>query len=177
MNTDTPRTDEWETYCDECYYHLWRVRKRHEKGFNDGYHVHNGDEAKDLCKTLNNLERELAEAREEIDQLKSQLTKTHGSVTISRNGYVEELEKQRDGLAEELDNLKQSILNLSHPNMKLILIDIAEVREQRDRLADAMREMWTFIEEDDYGSLNTPAFSAAIKKYKQALDDVKGESQ
>jgi len=33
---------------------------------------------------------------EEIEQLKSQLTQTRGAVTISRNGYVQELEQQRD---------------------------------------------------------------------------------
>ena len=89
---------------------------------------------------VSKLGRELTKSREEIDQLKSQLTKTHGCVTISRNGYVQEIE------------------------------------QQRDTLADAMREMWPFIEEEDYGSMNTPAFSAAIKKYKQALDEVKGGS-
>lgn len=55
--------------------------------------------------------------------------------------------------------------------------DLTQAREQRDTLADAMREMWPFIEEDDWGTMNTPAFSAAIKKYKQAIDEVKGESR
>lgn len=54
--------------------------------------------------------------------------------------------------------------------------ELAAVTAQRDRLAEAMREMWPFIEEDDYGTLNAPAFGAAIKKYKQSLDAVKGAS-
>ena len=38
--------------------------------------------------------------------------------------------KQRDMLAGELDALKQSILDLSHPNMKLLLEERNEAREQ-----------------------------------------------
>jgi hypothetical protein len=50
--------------------------------------------------------------------------------------------------------------------------ELAEAREQRDRLAEALREMWPFIEEDDLGPMNTPAFGAAIHKYKQALAEL-----
>ena len=39
---------------------------------------------------------------EEVGQLKSRLTQTQGAVTISRNGYVQELEQQRDRLAEAI---------------------------------------------------------------------------
>lgn len=63
---DTPRPDEWETYCDECYYHLWRVRRKNERGFNDGYHVHNGNEAKALVDLLNKQDSELTAARAEM---------------------------------------------------------------------------------------------------------------
>jgi chromosome segregation ATPase len=45
---------------------------------------------------------------EEVGQLKSRLTQTHGSVTISRNGYVQELEQQRDRLVEALLELRNS---------------------------------------------------------------------
>ena len=72
--TDTPRTDEWETYCDECYYHLWRVRRKNERGFNDGYHVHNGDEARALVDLLNKQDSELAAVTEQRDRLAKDLT-------------------------------------------------------------------------------------------------------
>lgn len=58
----------------------------------------------------------------------------------SRIYAVQEAEEQRDRLAEELDALKQSILDLSHPNMKLLLEERNEAREQRDRLAEAIRK-------------------------------------
>jgi hypothetical protein len=60
---------EWECYCDEWYYHLWRVRRKHERGFDHGYHVQNKDEAEGLRDLLNQFERELAEAREHAEQL------------------------------------------------------------------------------------------------------------
>jgi hypothetical protein len=78
--------------------------------------------------------------------------------------FARQLERERDRLAEELDALKQSMLDLSHPNMKLLLEERNEARtssvcthgtttasaqgwalkheavtEQRDRLAEALR--------------------------------------
>jgi hypothetical protein len=55
---------EWETFCDISYYHLWRVRRKNERGFNDGYHLQNGEEAKALVELLNRLERERVECGE-----------------------------------------------------------------------------------------------------------------
>jgi len=55
---------------------------------------------------------ELTEQRdslaEVIEQLKSQLTQTQGTVTISRNGYVQELEQQRDRLAVALHEIAEA---------------------------------------------------------------------
>jgi len=45
---------------------------------------------------------------EEITQIKSQLTQTIRAVTISRNGYVQELEQQRDRLAVALERLEKT---------------------------------------------------------------------
>lgn len=78
--TPTPETDQWEAYCDEWYYHMWRLRRKTERGWHDGFHIHTGDEAKGLCDLLNNLERELTavtkerdEAREQRDRLQAAL--------------------------------------------------------------------------------------------------------
>ena len=62
-------SETWETFCDESYYHMWRVRKRHERGFNDGFHINNREEAIALCELLNKIERELAEAKAQLDKL------------------------------------------------------------------------------------------------------------
>jgi hypothetical protein len=61
--SDTPRHDEWETYCDECYYHMWRVRRKNERGFNDGFHLQNGEGARQLVELLNKQDSELTAAR------------------------------------------------------------------------------------------------------------------
>ena len=42
----------------------------------------------------------------EVEQLKLQLTRTQGCVTISRNGYVQDLERQRDMLADALECIR-----------------------------------------------------------------------
>ena len=57
---------EWETFCDECYYHMWRVRRKGERHFDDGFHVNNRKEAQGLVELLNGLERERDEAREPL---------------------------------------------------------------------------------------------------------------
>ena len=64
---------EWETFCDRSYYDLWRVRRKNERGFNDGYHVHNGEEARALVDLLNGIERERDEAREQVKDLAAEV--------------------------------------------------------------------------------------------------------
>jgi hypothetical protein len=58
---------EWETFCDISYYHLWRVRRKNERGFNDGYHLQNGEEAQALVELLNRLERERDEVTKDLE--------------------------------------------------------------------------------------------------------------
>ena len=58
---------------------------------------------------------------EEVGQLKSRLTQTMGAVTISRNGYVQELEEQRDRLAEALRELCIALLTDKSPDITDLL--------------------------------------------------------
>jgi hypothetical protein len=62
---------EWETFCDVCYYDLWRVRRKDERGFNDGFHLQHGKEAKELVELLNKLER--GEANAKLQEVSSKL--------------------------------------------------------------------------------------------------------
>jgi hypothetical protein len=55
-------SDEWETFCDVGYYHMWRLRRKTERGWNDGFHINTKAEAEGLCELLNKLERERDEA-------------------------------------------------------------------------------------------------------------------
>ena len=71
---------EWETFCDESYYHLWRVRRKSERNFNDGFHVQDGKEAAALVELLNRLERERDEAREALREIQAAEWKTSGEL-------------------------------------------------------------------------------------------------
>jgi len=62
-------SDQWETFCDVGYYHMWRLRRITERGWNDGFHINTKAEAEGLCELLNKLEGELTEAREQRDRL------------------------------------------------------------------------------------------------------------
>ena len=60
-------SDQWETFCDVGYYHMWRLRRKTERGWNDGFHINTKAEAEGLCELLNKLERELTEALSDLE--------------------------------------------------------------------------------------------------------------
>jgi len=79
---------EWETFCDISYYHLWRVRRKNERGFNDGYHLQNGEEAQALVELLNRLERECVEVTKDLE-FRRELYKV-------QEQYLETARRERD---------------------------------------------------------------------------------
>ncbi len=87
-------SDQWETFCDVGYYHMWRLRLKTERGWNDGFHINTRDEAEGLCELLNKLEREVAEAKEQCSNLDDQVS---AAMMVIRG-----LERERDRLAEAL---------------------------------------------------------------------------
>jgi len=90
-------SDQWETFCDVGYYHMWRLRRVTERGWNDGFHINTRDEAKALCGLLNKLEREVAETKEQCSNLDDQVS--------SAMMVIRGLERERDearGCAEVL---------------------------------------------------------------------------
>ncbi len=56
-------SDRWETFCDVGYYHMWRLRLKTERGWNDGFHINTKTEAEGLCELLNKLEGEVERER------------------------------------------------------------------------------------------------------------------
>lgn len=95
-------SDTWETFCDDSYYHMWCLRKIGQRGFNNGFHINNRDEATVLCELLNKMGRELAEAKFDLQ------------------------------FRRELYALQTK--------------ELGEAREQRDRLAEALREAWLLMD-------------------------------
>ena len=79
----------------------------------------------------------------EVEHLKSQLTQTQGCVTISRNGYVQELERELAEAREEIKMLKTN-LEISFRQTEQAVQDRAEehktITAQCDRLAEALKE-------------------------------------
>ncbi len=94
---ETRMSDQWETFCDVGYYHMWRLRRKTERGWNDGFHINTRDEAEGLCELLNKLEREVAEAKEQCSNLDDQVS--------SAMMVIRGLERERDRLAEALREL------------------------------------------------------------------------
>lgn len=64
-------------------------------------------DARDFGKMQYTLLETIDELKDQRDQLKVLLIKEHGCVTISRNGYIEELEQQRDQLTHELAEARE----------------------------------------------------------------------
>ena len=52
-----------------------------------------------------------------------------------------------------------------------------EARGQRDQLAESMRKMWPFIEEDYYPNCSTPPFADAVAEYRSALAELEGGAE
>jgi hypothetical protein len=106
----TPKTDQWETYCDECYYHMWRLRRKTERGWHDGFHIHTGEEAKGLCDLLNNLERELAEARGQANDMREKWL-AKGLCCEHLGAELHEAINQRDEARGQRDRLAAKALH------------------------------------------------------------------
>jgi hypothetical protein len=124
-------SDQWETFCDVGYYHMWRLRRKPERGWHDGFHINTGEEAKGLCETLNKLERERDRLAKVCDQYSEDeiLCKLH------------KVTEQRDRLADQIE--------ANHKGTLMLERMVYQLREQRDRLAEALRMITTF----DYSDL------------------------
>jgi uncharacterized coiled-coil DUF342 family protein len=100
---DTQKTDEWETYCDECYYHMWRVRRKNERGFDDGFHLQNGNEANQLVELLNKQDDELTTVTEQRDRLAEACDQYSEDEILCK---LQEITEQRDRLATILQGIR-----------------------------------------------------------------------
>jgi len=72
----------WETYCDVSYYHMWRLRRKTERGWNDGFHINTKAEAEGLCELLNKLEGEIAAVTEQRDRLAEELKEAQNAIEM-----------------------------------------------------------------------------------------------
>jgi len=101
MRKETRMSDQWETFCDECYYHMWRLRRKTERGWNDGFHINTKAEAEGLCELLNKLEGGLTQATTNLHEVSCKLLVAEKKRDESRE-FAKYVIKQRDRLAEAL---------------------------------------------------------------------------
>ena len=57
----------WECFSDPCYYDMWAVRRTHERGWGECFHINSAEEAKALTALLNHAAK-LAEAVNEASR-------------------------------------------------------------------------------------------------------------
>jgi chromosome segregation ATPase len=131
-------SDQWETFCDVGYYHMWRLRLKTERGWNDGFHINTRAEAEGLCELLNKLEGELNDYRNLAFQSERKLEEAQQQLLVKRSNNRrldarnKRLEHESEKLKEELESHAWTI----SPAMAQAKID--ELVEQRDRLAEAL---------------------------------------
>jgi hypothetical protein len=92
-------SDRWETFCDVGYYHMWRLRLKTERGWNDGFHINTKAEAEGLCELLNKLEREVERERALANEAIATWKKTREERDAALKALAAVTE-QRDRLAE-----------------------------------------------------------------------------
>ena len=125
-------SDQWETFCDVGYYHMWRLRRITERGWNDGFHINTRAEAEGLCKLLNKLEGEVERER----ALANEAIATWKETREERNEAREYADKLAEGLPDGM--LPKDVEVLREANLNLAT-ELTAVTEQRDRLADAIK--------------------------------------
>ena len=113
VSNAAPASGPWECFCDESYYGLWRVRRQQERSFQDGFHVHNRQDAEALVRLLNAYETELTGLKsisvDYFDTLKAICEKVGYTEEIARAGEAEAGTKVSDGIKLLFDRLKAEL--------------------------------------------------------------------
>ena len=128
---------EWETFCDISYYHLWRVRRKNERGFNDGYHLQNGEEAQALVELLNGLERERGEALMDRDD---------GDMAIMTRNHYERILKERNEAIRQFDEARAE-LSLKCQSVTIASGTISDLLKKSERLEKQIEGLNNFANE------------------------------
>ena len=171
-------SDQWETFCDVGYYHMWRLRRKTERGWNDGFHINTKAEAEGLCELLNKLERELTEAREQRDRYKLACDQYSEDESLCK---LHEVTEQRDEARSEIEKLKEELESHAwtiSPAMAQAKID--ELVEQRDRLAAIARELTAMIRVNvmsgRFAECSVEQIDEHLKPWNEKIAAVKGGS-
>jgi chromosome segregation ATPase len=151
-------SDQWETFCDVGYYHMWRLRLKNERGWNDGFHINTRDEAQALCQLLNKLERDLNDYRNLAFQSESKLEEAQQQLLVKRSNN-----RRLDARNKRLEcELAQATTNLHEVSIKLLVAE--KKRDESREFATYVNEASLKQEEDLFKA------RAEIEKLKEELE-------
>jgi chromosome segregation ATPase len=122
-------SDQWETFCDVGYYHMWRLRLKTERGWNDGFHINTKAEAEGLCELLNKLEGEIERERALANEAIATWKKTREERDAALIGYNE--------CRATIEDARRALGATAHEGP---LLAAMRVTYQRDRLAEALKD-------------------------------------
>jgi hypothetical protein len=151
-------SDQWETFCDVGYYHMWRLRRKTERGWNDGFHINTKAEAEGLCELLNKLEGEIERERALANEAIATWKKTREERDAALIGYNE--------CRATIEDARRALGATAHEGP---LLAAMRVTEQRDRLAEALRELCETLLNDKPRDITESLYKAG-----DALAAVKG---
>lgn len=165
-------SNKWETFRDDSYYHMWRLRRKNERKWDDGFHINSKEDAEVLCELLNKLEGEIENLKASgIHTCHNQCQRPMCVMRRERD----ELREQRDRLEEFLNDLWPHY-SLTRELGRQLKRELTEAREQRDRLAEALRR----IREGWDGTKAEPDCDCEDCEYLRTIDEalaaVKGGS-
>jgi chromosome segregation ATPase len=151
-------SDQWETFCDVGYYHMWRLRLKTERGWNDGFHINTRAEAEGLCELLNKLERELNDYRNLAFQSERKLEEAQQQLLVKRSNN-----RRLDARNKRLEcELAQATTNLHEVSSKLLVAE--KKRDESREFATYVNEASLKQEEDLFKA------RAEIEKLKEELE-------
>jgi len=130
-------SEDWETFSDSSYFDLWRVRRKNERGFNDGYHLQNGEEAKALVELLNRVEQERDEAL--MDRASGDMA------TMTRNHY-ERLIKERDEARADAARIADKLSGLELRSTE----ELARLERERNKALTTIEDAKRALNATDY---------------------------
>jgi chromosome segregation ATPase len=153
---------------------MWRLRRIGERGFNDGFHVNRREEAIGLCDLLNKMERELAGLPMYRDCIILTLDEYRRIMAERENAISDAAQSDTDSIRalHERNALREEAIGLCDLLNKMER-ELAEAREQRDRLANHIHALADPLAAANAQFLHSAAITSDIHA---ALNEAKGGS-
>jgi hypothetical protein len=130
---------EWETFCDVGYYHMWRLRRKTERGWNDGFHINTKAEAEGLCELLNKLEGEVERERALANKAIATWKKTREERDVAEV-KAERYRLEANTMMLQRDRLAKACDQYSEDEILCKLQEITEQRDEAREYADKLAE-------------------------------------